>query len=283
MAGILEATKEERQILKLDGLLSLWDMLRVYANNYIVLGIHLGHITTIIKTSETAKEEGFDRPLTDKQKERLETTLIAIETLCKDLSLSTSLELISASIKDPPQTIRELAILSRAVNSELKQRLFLFIPPHRASYYENTSLLSERARIAFPSVVSEIRDAGNSYATGLYNACVFHLMRAVEIGVQKMAAGLGVAYQFPIDLASMQDIIGNMEKIIKDIHQQKKTAEKIEDLTFYSKAAVHCDHFKDAFRNHVTHARSNYDEDQAERIMRNVLDFYNAISEKLKE
>jgi hypothetical protein len=177
-----------------------------------------------------------------------------------------------------------LDIYLQAVITELKERLFLFIPLHRASFHENSSIISEKAKMAFPSVVTDMRDAGNSYAVGLYNACVYHLMRAVEIGLQKLASSLNVTFpNHPIDLANMKDIILGMEKKIREYQNQPKTPQREEELTFYSRAAIQCDHFKDAHRNHVAHARSDHNEAKALSIMRSVQEFYHAISEKLKE
>jgi hypothetical protein len=52
------------------------------------------------------------------------------------IGLSTSIELLKGRENDPPQTTREWEILVSAVRAELKTDLFLFVPSHRAKYYE---------------------------------------------------------------------------------------------------------------------------------------------------
>jgi hypothetical protein len=102
------------------------------------------------------------------------------------------------------------------VYSELEGRLFLYVPTNVAGHYDNDDVLSEIARIAFPSCHRELIESGNCLACGLWTASVFHAMRAAEIGVKVMGKSLGVTFpDKPVDLAEWQQIlnsIGHLEK-----------------------------------------------------------------------
>ena len=45
----------------------------------------------------------------------------------------------------------------------------------------------------FPAANHEASEAGKCFATARYTACVFHLMRVMEVGVQEFGAVLSVA------------------------------------------------------------------------------------------
>jgi hypothetical protein len=62
----------------------------------------------------------------------------------------------------------------------------------------------------FCSAAAELVAAGNSFASELYTACVFHSMRAAEIGVRAFATALGVTFKFDIEYAEWGKIVGEI-------------------------------------------------------------------------
>jgi hypothetical protein len=165
----------------------------------------------------------------------------------------------------------------------LESLLFLRIPSHRATYYEDDSIVSDQVKASFPTPCSEIRKAGNCFATASYTATVFHCMRSAEIGLRSLAKELEVSFPFPRELADWQNIIENIEGKIKTQAALPKSAKKDEDLKFFSESATHFRYFKDAWRNHVSHAREVYEEGQALIVLNHTREFFEALAKRLTE
>lgn len=269
-------TSDSVGFLQTNKLMSLWDMLRVYADKYIEMGYQISVFETVFFLADA----NGDKSLHPEEKEDLKEKLNVFLILCNELDLPTSSALIKSKLDDLPENARELSMLLLAAKTELANQLFLFIPPHRAKFYENNTIVSEEVKIAFPLASDEIRVAGNCFASGLNTACVFHCMRAVEHGLRALAGELGIV----VDVQQWHTLI---EQIEKEIRNQSSTllkgSAKTETMQFYSEAAKEFMYFKDGWRNHVSHTRSNYNENQALTTLEHVRNFISSLSAKLKE
>ncbi|MCH7889598.1 MAG: hypothetical protein IIA00_10025 [Proteobacteria bacterium] len=249
-------------------------MLEVFAHKYINLGrrIQAAKIALIIKDD--------DEELTPDVKKRMRKYLKEILELCNDIELPVSKELFSGLINDLPQSHRELEIAVKAVTSELQTKLFLFIPPHRAAYYESDSIVNDDVQTEFPNASIEMRIAGNCYAASLSTACVFHCMRALEHGLKALAADVGLSF----DIQNWQNIIDQIEAEIAKLRGSlPRGTAKNERLQFLSEAAAEFAHFKDGWRNYVSHNRATYEEAQALNVMSHVQTFFATLATRLKE
>ena len=76
---------------------------------------------------------------------------------------------------------------------ELSARVVLAVSPRLAKYYDPaTPIFGTAVADKFPNQVGDMFEAGNCYALGRYTACVFHLMRLMEVAVQAFGSKLGV-------------------------------------------------------------------------------------------
>ncbi len=67
------------------------------------------------------------------------------------------------------------------------------MPPSQGQhFYAGANLLGEAVQERFPSLATDIDEAGKCFATGRFTATVFHLMRVMEVGVQEFCEALGV-------------------------------------------------------------------------------------------
>jgi len=259
---------------------SLLEMLRVYADKYIILGRQLVDGEQTLQAAELRSllvtEKESEAALT-----RMGFHLSAMATLCEELDLATSRTLIEKRLTDPPQSKREFELLVDAIFAELEGKLFLFVPPHRAKYYG--LVLQSTVSTAFPRASQEMVEAGNGIATEMFTASVFHSMRAVEIGLQAMAKELGVVFSYPLELAEWGKIVGELEPKINDLKAGPRSTQKDEDLRFYSEAASQFRHFNNGWRIRASHARASFDESQAIRVFDHTLSFFQTLSERLKE
>jgi hypothetical protein len=272
-------------------------MLRVYAQDYLRIGARIIALQNVfekiahrVELSDPGDAESppailFEtapKGMSQEDQKFAKTTLADLEKLSIALNLQVSSALVNEAIKDPPKTPRELDLLALAFSSELKAQTFLFVPPHLAKYYDLT--LGDGITTNFPTASKEIVESGNSLAAGLYTACVFHAMRAAEIGMRALGAALAVSFpDKPLELAEWQNILDQADSKIIAMQKLAKGVHKDEELNFYSQAAVQFRYFKDAWRVRVAHARETYEETKATRVFNHTLEFFEILASRLKE
>ena len=226
-------------------------MLKVYALEFFVLGECASEIRSDVFFGSGKAD------LLDHQKEEVKKAIAELTDLSKKIGLTTSLILLKGRQNNLPKTRREWEIFIDAVRAEMENNLFLFVPQHRANFYELT--LPSTVTGAFPTASKELVAAGNSLAVGLYTACVFHSMRAAEIGVRALGKELGVEFpDKPLELAEWQNILDNADSKIVSMKNLPRSTHKDESVNFYSQAAVQFRYFKDNWRVRVAHARETY-------------------------
>lgn len=238
-------------------------MLEVSAYTYLLLG---GIKEKIIKR--------FDDGTADA--EMVSANLKVLKNHCDELGLTSSSNLLTRAIVNLPQTAREFEIYFSAISSEIDSHLFFHVPSNRAKYYNQyASWLKNNLEwlTALPEPALELDRAGNCYAFGEYTACVFHSMRAAEIGLRTFAAFLEIPLDEPVDQMPWGKIVGKIEKAIEEKSQTRKSPERDEELRYCSQAAAQFRYFNLGWRVFVAHAKEIYDEDQAVKIMTAVTEF----------
>jgi len=75
------------------------------------------------------------------------------------------------------------------------------------------------------------------------------------------------------------NIIDQIEKEIRTLQQAPKTSSRDAELKFCSEAALQFRYFKDAWRNHVSHAKETYESFEAESILTHVREFMQRMAE----
>ncbi len=151
---------------------------------------------------------------------------------------------------------------------ELNSHLFLQVSSTRAEYYKDKPQFGPEVADKFPKAITDVQEAGKCFATERYTACVFHLMRVMEIAVQSLGNKLGISQ---VNEKRWHNILGEVDKAIKALpigdSQQKATRNR------FAEASAHLRMVKDAWRNDVMHPKETYTEEEAERVFRNVKDF----------
>ena len=264
---------------------SLWEMLKVSAKEYIELGQAITDVSaglyahSVLATSEELSVE---------ERDRVKNNLVTVFEHCINLHLDVSGEFIAkhSQIETLPKTSREYDFLIDAVFAELKTKLFLFIPPHIAKYYECDDLVSEEVTKAFPKASEEMRLAGTCLATGSHTACVFHAMRAAEIGLRALGTGFSVVLKSgkPLEMAEWREILDGLSAAVLAVENlPNSTPTKDADLLFLSEACAQFRFFKGGWRIRVAHARATYLEPQAIEALDHVRSFFEILAHRLKE
>jgi len=114
------------------------------------------------------------------------------------------------------------------------------------------------------------------------SACVFHLMRILEIGLTALGQKFGVSMAH----TNWGPAIEEIEKKIRNMHREptwNDLPDCKEQQEFYAQAASHFGVLKDAWRNFTMHARGFYTEEQAEQIFMNTRSFMQKLAERLAD
>ena len=216
--------------------------------------------------------------------------LDTLDALCVDLdlpmsrlhvqdTLSAMRSLLDGSIKSPEFAEKAVMVLSNNIEKELSLKLFLTLPHDKAKVFDDAGF-GDGCANAFPSAQYDIQEAARCYAVARNTACVFHLMRVLEIGLSVLAN------QFNVSSAhtNWETIIKQIEKAIVAMDQDpNRLPTWKDDREFYSQCASHFRVVKDAWRNYTAHARSKYDEQEALDMLGNVRGFMQKLATRLHE
>jgi len=131
---------------------------------------------------------------------------------------------------------------------------------------------------SFSSTIFEFEDASRNLALDQPTAAVFHLMRALETGLNALANHFNVSFE----RRNWQNIINDVESEIKKSGPANGENWKNQEQ-FYSDAASHFRFLKNAWRNYVMHVHQRYSITEASKIRMHVLDFMQHLSSKLND
>ncbi|MCH7838133.1 MAG: hypothetical protein IIC26_06455 [Chloroflexi bacterium] len=183
-----------------------------------------------------------------------------------------------------PEDVRwnNLVLLTREFHLNLRNEIgeyqLLAIRPGVKDWYLAPEETFGRTIVdAFPDAARDVRDAGQCYALDQWTATVFHCMRVLELGLRSLANDLALP---DADIEDWKNILDRIEKKVRQMEQGPKSPTKIERVKYYSEAVAQFRLFKDAFRNHVSHSRTSYDEQDAAKVLGAVHDFMLTLVEK---
>lgn len=108
-------------------------------------------------------------------------------------------------------------------------------------------------------------------------------MRAAEIGLRAFARYLKTRPPKGIKFAQWGEMLSKIEEQLDKIRKAKKTKATAARVTFCSDALAQFRYLKDAYRNHVAHARATYEGPQAKDIMEGTTRFLESLATKIKE
>lgn len=170
--------------------------------------------------------------------------------------------------------------LSLLIHHDLDEFVFEAVPRARAGFYESRELFGDAVRDKFSTTVYDVRESGNCYALGRNTACVFHLMRVLEIGLSVLAK----QFNIPSGHTNWETIINQIEKAIRDMDKDPQRPSNWKDeREFYNQCASHFRVVKDAWRNYTAHTRGKYEPGEAFDILVSVRSFMQKLSTRLQE
>jgi hypothetical protein len=264
---------------KLSGTVTLLDMLKRYAFSFYEV------IVRLEKPRNTARLIGsYTSEMKKLEREDLYASLMDMRKECETLTLGDTVDQIDFIASEVlrkgneysyADVLKDLDHLSRSFSRGLRQRIFFRIQNKNGKYFQNDDLLGAKVNAAFPSSITDSRDAGNCYALEQYEATAFHSMRILERGLGSLAKKFGVDFSH----TNWHNVIEEVEKKIRKM-DSSFGADWKEQQKFCSQAATHFMFLKEGWRNHVMHVRDvPYDEGRALSVFGHVREFIQALAD----
>ncbi len=190
-------------------------MIEYNVRNFVVINRVLQLSKDVI--GETINARGANAKLLPDDRLALKRLLPSLLTLCKEAELTTAVIVLTKMLGDLENgTLRDIEEdirwFDEATSAELQQRRFLFMPTEKAAYYEREKLFGDEVYDKFPSACFDVQEAGNCYAMGRYTACVFHLMRTLEVALKALWNSLNTSASEPRDWGGYLEACDNVLK-----------------------------------------------------------------------
>jgi hypothetical protein len=175
--------------------------------------------------------------------------------------------------------------LRATIEEELNERGYVYIAADRAKYLTEAHPFGKKVAQRFPNAEYDIQQAADCLAVEANTASVFHAMRAAEHGLRALAHDRRVKMPKggPVDLATWEEIIKQLESAETAIQSYPKTAAREAQFKFYHGAMMEFRGFKNKFRNGVMHTRDDYDRDEARSAFEHVSDFMNILASAISD
>lgn len=255
---------------------SLLEMLKIFGDVFAAANEELGEI---IGDLNAWVPEGYaDVILNAKQRKTAQLALKSVEQSLQNLPVSTLLKfhLVRAAdrLTEKELSWSEAATTLKDVRDtvfmELNDHIFLVVPNERFDFYQQPEPPFGRAVAeAFPEAAVDISEGTRCIAVDQFTASVFHLMRAAEWALRRLALATGV-----------QDVerkdFGQLVQETRDKYQSMSNRDPAKQHPATALATL--DLFNNAWRNPVVHSRDNYDERRALDVWNGVRAFMQSIA-----
>jgi hypothetical protein len=205
-------------------------------------------------------------------------TLNIIHSLAEELQLESTKNQISTLLRHsflryPASSfLSELQQLIVRIEEDLRKRNFAFVQSGWDAYYEQPDAFGLGSK--FKECRMDIQRAGNCLALQEGTACVFHLMRAMEVTVRKLSKRL----RLPVtSKTTWRMLTGAMDGKISAMPDntvvQKRKKNKWEE------ARTNLHHVGSVWRNNTMHPATSYTPIQAREVFNAVRVFMNALAD----
>jgi hypothetical protein len=199
--------------------------------------------------------------------------LLELREQCRPLALKSSLAQMGRLKHLDMYTVSEagkgIEELGNRLRDDLEGMQFLYVSPDLQELYarpeENygTQVITK-----FREARRDIAESSKCLAMERPTASVYHSMRIAEHGLRKVAKTFGISFPKSFN-SSWGQILQQIDHKIKAeelIPIGKRTAYDRQRIQFYAEAAQHIRHFKEAWRDNVSHARTEYTLEEARKV-----------------
>jgi len=206
-----------------------------------------------------------------------EQELLTIRKECETAEFSMPIETINRallSLRGGFCTYRGMGVFAQELMGRMvdqtKGTTYFLLAPSEAELYEQWLKGWQDTANRFPTTITDIEEAGKCLAFNRFTACVFHLMRVMETGVQKFGSALNI--EADLKNASWYTIMQQVTKAIENMWPDKEKKAR------HSAAAAHLDAVRLAWRNDVMHPKATYTENEAQILWLHIRTFMQELS-----
>jgi hypothetical protein len=179
--------------------------------------------------------------------------------------------------------------LMNRIEDELTSTMLFTVSSDKQYLLKDLHLFGDLVYKVFPSTRYDIEEAGKCLAFDRKHACVYHLMRGLEVGLYALARDLNISKieeNWNNAIEQIEKAIKVFEKYLPNTATAKEKAEHKAKHQFYSDCATHFRYIKDAWRNHNAHSRRGdppYSDEKVIQIFDNVRGFMQTLATKIQE
>lgn len=239
-------------------------MLKFHASTFHHISSALSWMTAIARKGLSNGDKFDDNPA---MRGKLQTDLDRVAANCRAVGLEFSAiqadrikresEAAEYGFEEMDTGITDL--FSR-ISDELELVLCLHVPTELAKHYEADQPYGELVAMAFPSASLDIEEASKCLALSRPTATVFHVMRALEVGLKRLAAALDIPYA-----PSWESYLLQINKQL-EVKHANKTPKWKKNLAFFRDVAGDLQVIKIAWRNPTMHIVRIYTPEEAGQI-----------------
>lgn len=260
---------------------SLWDMLEINVGELVDSALLLQQMIRVEREEPLADIDRDTRNILLEASERL---LVYVER-CDLKASNRALSRLGGNLQGDGefsyQHFDEFAAdLLLRLRDELELTKFVHIESGRIQFYDPTEpLFGQLVAANYPTAYLEVEEAGKCLALGRSTACVFHLMRTMEVGIRAIAQGLKI----PDPVKPAEKNWGAILRKIREAIDARQRWRRKADKDFYEEALAHLDAVRNPWRNATMHVEKTYTEEEAENILYIVRAFMTKLASKIDE
>jgi HEPN domain-containing protein len=170
--------------------------------------------------------------------------------------------------------------IGKRIVAEMQSRKCFYIGTSNARFFDVESLLGEEVKQHFPGAWDDLEEAGKCFALGRSTACVFHLMRSMEVAIKAIWKTLNLTPpKLPDNWGAL---IGPMDKELS-FAKDTRNPLWVKEESFFAEAVADVRSVKKAWRDTTIHLEKNYTNEQAEKIFNAVVGLMRDLATRLNQ
>jgi hypothetical protein len=247
---------------------AMWDMLKVDAGAFHHAITTIENLQTTIRAFVKGDEQYFAL-VDDKMKslylEAAHSIMPPLQTLEASLAWMEAERLVRNIQSEPSISYRHIADSLQSINMRLKDELALrsvyVLKAGKAQYFDGAlNMFGKEFSEKFQSATYEVDEAGKCFALERSSACVFHLMRVLEIGIYAASRSLNIPD--PVKDAA-RNWGAMLKKVSEELDRKNKSGWKGLDKEFFSEIYASLEAVSNVWRNATMHIETKYTPDEA--------------------